>query len=116
LEEVTVKKLAVLFAVLGMPALALAAEWQNVPMVDSMCQPKMKDNPDGHPVSCALKCGDSGFQIRTAENTWVKLDGAGNKLALAALKSAKKKDHIRVDVSGEQKGDVIAVSALKMAD
>jgi len=46
----------------------------------------------------------------------VKLDGAGNKLAIAALKSTSKKDHVRVNVTGQQNGDVIAVSALKLAD
>ncbi len=108
--------LAVLIAVLTIPTAALAAEWQNVSMVDSMCLPKVKADPDKHPVSCALKCADSGYLIQTAAGTWVKLDGAGNKAAIAALKGTSRKDHVRVNVTGEQKGDVIAVSALKLAD
>ena len=109
------KMLALLIAVLGMPAVALGAEWTNVSMVDSMCLPKVKADPDKHPTSCALKCADSGYLIQTAGG-WVKLDAAGNKLAIAALKGTKKSDHIRVNVTGEQSGDVIAVSGLKMAD
>ena len=110
------KQLAVLIAVLAMPAVTLAAEWQNVSMVDSMCLTKVKADPDKHPVSCALKCSDSGYLIQTAAGTWVKLDAAGNKLAIAQLKGTKQKDHVRVNVTGEQKGDVIAVSALKLVD
>ena len=110
------KLLAVLIAVLAVPTVALAAEWQNVSMVDSMCLSKVKAEPDKHPVSCALKCADSGYLIQTAAGTWVKLDGAGNKLAISALKGTSKKDHIRVNVTGEQKGEVIAVSALTLAD
>jgi hypothetical protein len=109
------KLIAVLVAVAGLPYAALAAEWQNVPMVDTMCLGKVKGDPDKHPASCALKCADSGYQIRT-DAGWVKLDGAGNKLAVSELKATKKKDHLRVNVSGEQQGDVIAVTSLKLAD
>ncbi len=111
------KLLAVLIVAVGMPAFALAADWHNVSMVDSLCQPKVKDNPDKHPVSCALKCAatGAGFLINTADG-WVKLDDAGNKLAIAELKGTKQTDHIRVNVSGEKKGDMIAVSTLKLAD
>jgi hypothetical protein len=110
------KLLAVLIAVLSMPAVSLAAEWQNASMVDAQCQPKVKGDPDKHPTSCALMCADSGYLIQTAAGTWVKLDSAGNKLAIAQLKATKKKDHVRVNVTGEQKGDVIEVTALKLAD
>lgn len=106
---------AVLVALLSLPSAALAAEWQNVPMIDSMCLGKTKGETDKHPVSCALKCADSGYQIKTASG-WVKLDEAGNKLAVSELKATKKKDHIRVNVTGDQKGDQIAVSSLKLVD
>ncbi len=109
------RKLLLLIVAVGMPALALGADWKDVPMVDTNCQAKMKDNPDKHPVSCALKCAESGYQIKTADG-WVKLDDAGNELAISELKATKKKDHVRVDVSGEKKGDVIAVSSRKLTD
>jgi hypothetical protein len=114
-EEVMRKLLALVIVVLALPVSALAADWQNVSMVDSSCLSKVKADPDKHPTSCALKCADSGYLIKTADG-WVKLDDAGNKLAIAELKNTKKKDHVRVNVSGEKKGDVIAVSSLKMAD
>jgi hypothetical protein len=114
-KEVVMRKLLALFVAVGMPALALAAEWKDVPLVDTMCLNKVKADPDKHPASCALKCADSGYQIKTASG-WVKLDEAGNKLAVSELKSTKKKDHVRANVSGEQKGDVIAVSSLKLTD
>ncbi len=109
------KLLALLIVAAGIPALARAAEWQNVSMVDGMCQPNVKDNPDKHPVSCALKCRDAGYLIKTADG-WLKLDAAGNKLAVSELKKTKKKDHVRVNVTGAQSGDRIQVSSLKIAD
>jgi hypothetical protein len=107
---------AVVFAVLVLPTLALAADFKNVPMVDTMCQQKVKADTDKHPVSCALKCADSGYSIQASDGKWLKLDDAGNKLAVSELKATKKKDHIRVNVSGDLKGDSLAVSSLKMAD
>lgn len=100
---------------LWVPCVALAATWEKAPLVDRMCSAKMKDHPDDHPTSCLLKCADSGYGIQ-AGGKWIKLDGAGNEMALAELKKTKKSDHIRVDVTGEQKGDVIAVSSLKISD
>jgi hypothetical protein len=102
---------------LWVPCAALAANWENVSLVDEMCasKDKVKADPDQHPTSCLLKCADSGYGVMTQAG-WVKLDDAGNKMALAALKKTKKKDHVRVNVTGEQKGDVIQVSALKIAD
>lgn len=115
LQEVVMKKLLVLIVAVGLPALALAADWKGVSMVDSKCLAKVKENPDKHPVSCALKCADHGYLIQTADG-WTKLDDAGNKLAVSELKGTKKTDHVRVNVTGEKTGDVIAVSSLKLAD
>jgi hypothetical protein len=99
-----------------LPCIAAAATWDNVPLVDQMCAAKVKGNPDKHPTSCLLKCADSGYGVMTTDGSLVKLDAAGNKLAMSELKKTQKKDHIRVNVSGEQKGDVIQVSSLKIAD
>ena len=98
------------------PTAALAAEWQGVPLVDQTCREKVKADPDKHPTSCLLKCASAGYGIITADGTWVKLDEKGNKAALAALKATKKKDHVRANVTGEQKGDVIAVASLTIPD
>jgi hypothetical protein len=39
---------------------------------------------------------------------------AGNAKAIAALKASKKKDNLRVKVTGELEGETIKVSALKL--
>lgn len=113
------RKLLVAVAVsLSLPAVALAASWENVSLVDTMCasKEKVRANPDSHPTSCLLQCASSGYGIQMQDGKYVKFDEAGNKLALAELKKTSKKDHVRVNVTGEQKGDVIHVAALKIAD
>ena len=102
--------------VVTMPMLAFAASWDNVPLVDEMCASKVKADPDKHTTSCLLKCANSGYGIQTSDGKFVKLDEAGNKLALAELKKTAKKDHVRVNVTGEEKEGKIQVASLKMAD
>lgn len=112
------KLLGALVMTVLVPSLAFAGSWEKVALVDTMCaqKEKVKSNPDSHPTSCLLKCADSGYGIQASDGTFIKLDEAGNKLAITELKKTAKKDHIRVNVSGDQKGDVIAVSSLKIAD
>ncbi len=110
------RRLLAVIVALSLPCVALAATWENVPLVDQMCLSKVKADPDRHPTSCLLKCASSGYGILAGDGTYVKLDKAGNAKAVAALKKTSKKDHIRVNVSGEQKGDVIEVASLKLAD
>ncbi len=107
--------LIVALAALALPALAAAETWQNVPLVDHHCVNKVKADPDKHPTSCLIRCADGGYGVLTADGTWVKFDKAGNEKALAALKATSKKDHIRVNVTGEMKGDEIAVTDLTIA-
>ncbi len=107
--------LAALVALLA-PAAVLADSWDNASLIDQMCLSKVKGKPDSHPTSCLLKCASSGYGILTSDGTWLKLDDAGNAKALAALKQTKKKDHVRVDVTGDKKGDVIQVASLKIAE
>jgi hypothetical protein len=111
-----VKKLLTCLMLSGLPALALAASWEKAPLVDKMCVGKVKGDPDSHPTSCLLKCAGSGYGILTGDGAWLKLDKAGNDKAMAALKATNKKDHIRVNVTGELKGDTIEVASLAMAD
>lgn len=110
------KKLVMLFVLSALPGLALAASWDKVSLVDHMCLNKVKADPDSHPTSCLLKCAGSGYGILTTDGQWLKLDKAGNDKALAALKATKKADHIRVNVTGERKGDTIEVTSLALAD
>jgi hypothetical protein len=52
--------------------------------------------------------------VFTADGKFVLLDQAGNAKALAALKASRKKDNIRVQVTGDQTGDTIKVTAIKI--
>ncbi len=110
------KKLVLSLVLSGLPALAMAAAWEKAPLVDHMCVDKVKGDPDSHPTSCLMKCAGSGYGILTSDGKWLKLDEAGNHKALAALKATKKKDHIRVNVTGEMKGDTIQVASLALAE
>lgn len=108
--------LATILAGLSIPASALAATWEKVPLIDRNCAGKFGSNPDAHPTSCLLKCASSGYGILTGDGKWLGFDKAGNEKALAALKATAKKEHVRVDVTGERKGDVIAVSSLAIPE
>jgi hypothetical protein len=112
------KLLAALVVSLWIPCVALAATWEKASLVDQMCatKEKVKSDPDKHPVSCLLKCADSGYGIQTSDGKYLKFDEAGSKMALAELKKTSKKDSIRVNVQGEPKGDVIQVTSLKIVD
>jgi hypothetical protein len=109
------RKLVMLLVVLGMPAAVLAETWDKVPLVDQMCKAKFGDDTAKHPTSCLLKCASSGYSIKTADG-WMKLDEKGNQEAVAALKKTQKKDDIRVNVTGEKKGDTIQVKSLSIPD
>lgn len=110
------KKLMYL-AVLGMlalPALASAETYKDVPVVDVNCSARVASAPDTHTRACALKCADSGFGIVTSDKKFIKFDAEGNKEIVAALKASDKKDHLRVDVSGEVEGDTLKVKSIKL--
>lgn len=99
-------------ALLALPA--AAATWKNVSLIDQSCSVKAKANPDAHARDCALQCSKSGYGIYTTDGKYLKLDAAGSDKALAALKASTKKDHLRADVTGEVKGDVVMVSTLEL--
>jgi len=56
----------------------------------------------------------SGYGVFTADNKYLVFDAAGNEQAAAALKSSKKKDNLKVKVSGEVDGETIKVASLKL--
>ena len=110
------KKLTYL-AVLGLfalPAFGATQTFTDVPVVDANCSKKVADNPDGHPRACALKCEASGFGIVTSDKKFLKFDAEGTKQIVAALKASDKKDHLRVDVTGDVEGDNIKVTSVKL--
>ena len=97
------------------PLVAAAETWSSAPLVDQNCSAKftLKD-ADTHTRSCALGCSSSGFGILTANGTFLKLDDAGGKKALAALQASKKSDHLRATVTGEVANGTIKVQSLKL--
>ena len=113
------KKLLSAVVVIGLvlPAAAFAESWDNVPLIDKSCGAKFKANPDEHPTACLKKCAKGGeLGIITSDGTWLKLDKGGVEKAVAALDKTEKKDHIRANVTGDKKGDVIHVKDLKLVD
>jgi len=70
-----------------------------------------------HPLRPASRFIPSTRERAPGSGRWfLKLDGQGNKQALEALKDTKKKDHVRVDVTGEKSGDRIQVASLKLVE
>jgi hypothetical protein len=112
-----VRKLASLVVLLGLcaiPALAGAETFKNVPVVDVNCSKKVAADPDTHTRDCALKCQASGFGIVTKDNQFLKFDASGNESIADQLKASDKKDHLRVDVSGDVQGDTLKVASVKL--
>jgi hypothetical protein len=111
------RKLASLVAVLGMcaiPAFAASETFSDVSVIDSNCSKKAAADPDSHTRDCALKCQASGYGIITKDHKFLKFDASGNAQITEALKASDKKDHLRVDVAGDVKGDTLQVSSIKL--
>ena len=96
------------------PAFAAAESFNNVSVVDVSCSKKAAANADAHTRSCALACQKSGFGILTADNQFLKFDAAGNAKILSELKNSSEKDHLRVNVKGDVKGDTLLVESVKL--
>ena len=107
--------LASIWIAAAFPLAAAAATWSNAPLVDQNCSAKftLKD-ADTHTKSCALGCAGSGFGILTSDGKFLKLDDAGSKKALAALKASNKSDHLRATITGEVANGTIKVQSLKL--
>jgi hypothetical protein len=115
-----VRLLVIAGLVAGLGCLAYAAEVQGI-LLDRECSPKIVQAKDqqaaqAHTRDCALMdaCVKAGYGVFTADGKFVLLDQAGNAKALAALKASRKKDNIRVQVTGDQTGDTIKVTAIKI--
>jgi len=104
----------VLVGLCAVPALATAEDYKDVPVVDVNCSKKVAADPGSHQRACALKCAASGFGIVTKDKQFLKFDAEGNKRIVEALKASEKKDHLRVDVSGEAQGDTLKVTSIKL--
>ena len=109
------RKIASLILLLGLCALPCLAEtYNNVAVVDVNCSKKVASDPDAHTRACALKCEKSGFGIVTQDKQFLKFDAEGNSKIAEALKASDKKDHLRVDVSGDVQGDTLKVTSIKL--
>ena len=104
----------VLLGLAAMPALAAVETYKDVPVVDVNCSKKAAADPDSHTRACALKCAASGFGIVTKDKQFLKFDAEGNAKIADALKASDKKDHLRVDVSGDVQGDTLKVTSIKL--
>jgi hypothetical protein len=102
------------FGLLASPALAETKTFKNVSVIDVSCSQKQADNADAHSRDCALKCQKSGFGIITADKTFLKFDPDGNAKILEQLKSSKKADHLRVNVTGDVQGDILKVDSINL--
>lgn len=111
------RKLASFCVLLGMfagPALAATQSYNDVPVVDVNCSKKVAADPDSHTRACVLKCEASGFGIVTKDSQFLRFDAAGNKAIAEQLKASDKKDHLRVDVTGDLQGDTLKVTSIKL--
>lgn len=106
--------LVVLFGMSALPAWAATESYTNVPVIDVNCSTKAAADPDSHTRACAIKCEASGFGIVTKDKQFVKFDEAGNAKIKDELKASDKKDHLRVDVSGDLQGDTLKVTSVKL--
>jgi len=102
-----------------MVGVASAADIHGV-LMDKMCSAKAvkggQSAAAAHDRECALMppCQQSGYGVFTEDNKFLVFDSAGNTKALAALKKSKKKDDLKVIVTGDVQGDTIKVASLKL--
>lgn len=83
-----------------------------LPLIDTTCARKVKNDPDAHTRACALQCAGSGYGIQTSDGRYPNFDKAGNEQVFKPLKATTKNDHLRVNVNGDQRGDTIAVKSI----
>jgi DMSO/TMAO reductase YedYZ molybdopterin-dependent catalytic subunit len=90
-------------------------------LVDVACATENAQHPKPdfgakHGKSCLTMedCEKSGYAVLTNDNKVVKFDAEGNKQAAALIKKTDKNKDWRVTVTGELKGDTIAVSSMEL--
>ena len=108
------KMLASLLALGMMASPALAATFKDVSVLDVACSKKAAATADTHTRECALMCKESGFGIVTSDQKFLKFDADGNAKVLEQLKASDKKDHLRVNVTGDVDGDTLKVKSVKL--
>ncbi|MBV8857685.1 MAG: hypothetical protein JOZ02_12190 [Acidobacteria bacterium] len=117
-----VSLVAVAVALAAVFAFAQEGEKKSVKLtgyvIDNMCAGMhgTEEEAAKHPNGCALMeaCQKSGFAVVSGDKTY-KLDAQGNKLAADALKAAKTRKGLKVDVEGTVDGDTLHVATLAEA-
>ncbi|HVF42293.1 MAG TPA: hypothetical protein VM936_04745 [Pyrinomonadaceae bacterium] len=117
-----VSLVAVVVALAAVFAFAQEGEKKSVKVsgyiVDNMCAEMHGSEAEAknHPNACSLMeaCEKSGFAVVSGDTKY-KLDAAGNKLAAEALKGAKQKKGLKVDVQGTLEGDTLHADKLEVA-
>jgi hypothetical protein len=88
-------------------------------VIDNMCAGMhgTEEEAKHHPNACALMpaCEKSGYAVVSADKTY-KLDEQGNKLAAEALKAAKTKKGLKVEVEGTLEGDTLHAATLNAVE
>jgi len=56
----------------------------------------------------------AGYGIFTEDGKFLAFDEAGNKKAIAALKTTKREDDLQIEVTGEVKGNTIKVATIRI--
>src|SRR6201989_3232741 len=117
-----IRKISLVAAVVALAAVFAFAQGEQKTVkvtgyvVDNMCAEMHGTEAEAknHPNACALMpaCEKSGFAVVSGDKTY-KLDDAGNKLAADALKGAKQKKGLKVDVEGTLEGDTLHASKLE---
>ena len=120
------RKVSLVAAAVALAAsFALAQEAEKKPLkvtgyvIDNMCAGGIHgsaEEAEKHPNACALMpaCEKSGFAVVAGEKTY-KLDEQGNKLAAEALKAAKTRKGLKVDVEGTLEGETLHATSLAEA-
>jgi hypothetical protein len=114
------KRLLQVLALTAIGTLAYAAEVQGI-LLDKACSPKIVQSNDQaaakkHTRDCALmdECVKAGYGVLTPDGKFINIDPAGSAKVVEALKASKKDSDIRVKVTGELKGEVIKLTAIKI--
>jgi hypothetical protein len=118
--KISVRLLVIAGLMAALGCLAYAAEVQGI-LLDRACSVKIVAAQDqkaaqSHTRDCALlpDCVKAGYGVFTADGKFLTFDQAGNQKAEQALKASKKKDNIKVQVTGDQSGDSMKVTAIKI--
>jgi hypothetical protein len=102
---------SIMLALLALPV--LGETFHNVAIVDKNYAGKVAGNPDAHTRDCVLKCASSGYGILTNDQKFLKFDADGNPKLKQALQASDRKDHLRVDVSGDVENNTLKVKFVK---